>query len=295
MRTYNKETNVRFIAVTGVLSAAAFVLMLIEIPVPMLIPPFIKFDFSDLPALIGAFAMGPLCGILIEFIKNLLHTFVSGSFGVGELSNFMLGAVFVGIAGLIYGLNRTKKGAVTGSLVGALAMALFSLPSNYFIVYPVYYNFMPKDTILAAYQSILPSVKSIGESLLLFNVPFTFVKGMIDVAVTFLVYKKLSPILKGRQATAQETAEVGIICHGIYHRRSYVGICHSHFGWQCGGGDDWDLRKFIMPLTPRIRPVWTSWRRWRRSSDSGIPIPVTARWTTGSSAMRSTQGRSGIT
>ena len=173
MRTRNKETNVRFIAVTGVLSAAAFVLMLIEIPVPMLIPPFIKFDFSDLPALIGAFAMGPLCGILIEFIKNLLHTFVSGSFGVGELSNFMLGAVFVGIAGLIYGLNRTKKGAVTGSLVGALAMALFSLPSNYFIV------------------------KSIGESLLLFNVPFTFVKGMIDVAVTFLVYKKLSPILKG--------------------------------------------------------------------------------------------------
>ncbi|MDY6334614.1 MAG: ECF transporter S component, partial [Lachnospiraceae bacterium] len=100
-------------------------------------------------------------------------------------------------AGLIYGLNRTKKGAVTGSLVGALAMALFSLPSNYFIVYPVYYNFMPKDTILAAYQAILPSVKSIGESLLLFNVPFTFVKGMIDVAVTFLVYKKLSPILKG--------------------------------------------------------------------------------------------------
>ena len=197
MRTYNKETNVRFIAVTGVLSAAAFVLMLIEIPVPMLIPPFIKFDFSDLPALIGAFAMGPFCGILIEFIKNLLHTFVSGSFGVGELSNFMLGAVFVGIAGLIYGLNRTKKGAVTGSLVGALAMALFSLPSNYFIVYPVYYNFMPKDTILAAYQAILPSVKSIGESLLLFNVPFTFVKGMIDVAVTFLVYKKLSPILKG--------------------------------------------------------------------------------------------------
>ena len=270
MRTYNKETNVRFIAVTGVLSAAAFVLMLIEIPVPMLIPPFIKFDFSDLPALIGAFAMGPLCGILIEFIKNLLHTFVSGSFGVGELSNFMLGAVFVGIAGLIYGMNRTKKGAVTGSLVGALAMALFSLPSNYFIVYPVYYNFMPKDTILAAYQAILPSVKSIGESLLLFNVPFTFVKGMIDVAVT-------------------------LICHGIYHRRSYVGICHSHFGWQCGGGDDWDLRKFIMPLTPRIRPVWTSWRRWRRSSDSGIPIPVTGRWTTGSSAMRSTQGRSGIT
>ena len=188
---------VRFIAVTGILSAAAFVLQLIEFPLPFLIPSFIKLDFSDLPALIGSFSLGPICGIAIEFVKNLFHSLVSQSFGVGELSNFLLGAVFVGVAGIIYRFKHNKKGAIIGSLLGAISMALVSLPFNYFIVYPVYYNFMPKDTIVSAYQAIIPSADSIEKCLLIFNVPFTFMKGLIDCLITFLIYKKISPILKG--------------------------------------------------------------------------------------------------
>lgn len=195
VRTDNK---VRSIAVTGVLSGVAFVLQLIEFPVPMFVPPFIKFDFSDLPALVGSYALGPLYGIAIEFIKNLIHVMFSGSFGVGELSNFLLGAVFVGVAGIIYQRNKTKNGAFIASLAGAIAMAAVSLPSNYFVVYPVYYNFMPEETILKAYQLIMPSLKNIFECLLFINVPFTFVKGMIDVAITFMIYKHISPILKGK-------------------------------------------------------------------------------------------------
>ena len=84
--------NTRYIAAVGILSAIAFVLQLIEIPVPMFMPTFIKFDFSDLPALIGAFAYGPVAGVLIELIKNILHSMASQSFGVGEISNFILGA-----------------------------------------------------------------------------------------------------------------------------------------------------------------------------------------------------------
>ena len=76
-------------------------------------------------------------------------------------------------------------------------MAVISFPSNLFIVYPVYYQFMPEETILAAYQTILPGMKSVAQSLLVFIVPFTFVKGILDVAITFAVYKKISPILKG--------------------------------------------------------------------------------------------------
>ncbi len=190
--------RVRYIAVTGVLAGIAFLLQFFEIPLPMIMPTFIKFDFSDLPALVGAFAMGPVSGILIELIKNILHTTTSGSFGVGELSNFMLGAVFVATAGCVYKFQKNKKGAVIGAIVGALAMALVSLPSNYFIVYPVYYNFMPEETILAAYQAIIPGMKSILQSLICFNVPFTFVKGMIDVLITLLIYKHISPILHGR-------------------------------------------------------------------------------------------------
>lgn len=188
----------RAIAVTGVLSAVAFVLQYIEIALPFM-PSFIKFDFSDLPALIGAFSLGPVYGVLIELVKNLIHSLVSQSFGVGEISNFILGAVFCAVAGFIYQRDKSKKGAIIGSIAGAVAMAVISFPSNLFFVYPVYYNFMPKDTIVAAYQLILPWVSSIEQCLLVFNVPFTFAKGMVDVLITLLVYKKLSPILHGRR------------------------------------------------------------------------------------------------
>lgn len=198
-----RERTVRLIAVTGVLSAAAFVLQYLEIGLPIM-PYFIKFDFSDLPALLGAFALGPVSGIVIEFIKNLLHCAVSQSFTVGELSNFILGAVFVGIAGAIYRRKKSKKSALIGSLLGAAAMALVSFPSNYFIVYPFYYLFMggPDQgplTVLKVYQAIMPAVKSIPQALLVFNVPFTFAKGMLSVFITFLIYKPLSPLLHGRR------------------------------------------------------------------------------------------------
>lgn len=198
MSSYNSKRRVRYIAVTGVLSACAFVLQLIELPIPFIMPVFIKFDFSDLPALIGSFSMGPLCGILIELIKNLLHLPVSSSGGIGELSNFILGAVFVAVAGFIYKFNKTKKGAIIASFAGAICMALVSIPSNIFLVYPVYYNFMKKDLILAAYQAIIPSMKSVEQSICCFNMPFTFVKGMIDVLITFLIYKRISPLIKGK-------------------------------------------------------------------------------------------------
>lgn len=198
-KTKSTRLTTRYMAVTAVLAALAFVLQLIEFPVPMLMPTFIKFDLSDLPALIGSFAMGPVCGILVELLKNVLKAILSShSFGVGELSNFILGAVFVGVAGAIYQKDKTKKGAVIGSFVGAITMALVSFPSNLYVVYPVYYNFMPKETIIAAYQAILPAVDSIEKCLLIFNVPFTFIKGMADVVITLLVYKKISPILHGR-------------------------------------------------------------------------------------------------
>ncbi|MCD7709045.1 MAG: ECF transporter S component, partial [Clostridiales bacterium] len=139
------------------LSAIAFILMFLEFSVPFM-PAFIKMDISELPALIGSFAMGPACGVLICLIKNLLHLTVTSTAGVGELSNFVLGVMFVLPAGLMYRLKKTKKMAVAASLVGAALMAVFSVASNYFVVYPFYYNFMPKETIIAAYNAIIQVV-----------------------------------------------------------------------------------------------------------------------------------------
>lgn len=178
------------------LAAVACVLQYLEIPIPIM-PPFIKFDFSDLPALIGAFAYGPIAGILIELIKNLIHCAVSQSATVGELANFLLGAFFVGTAGLIYKCHKTKEMAVVAGIVGAIVMGIMSVPSNYFVVYPFYYKFMPEDVVLQAYQLILPGMKSVFQSLLVFNLPFTIVKGMISVVITIFIYKPLSRVLKG--------------------------------------------------------------------------------------------------
>lgn len=188
--------STRYMAGVAMLSAVAFVLQYIEFPIPIM-PAFIKFDFSDLPALIGAFAYGPLAGVIIEGIKNLIHCAVSQSATVGELSNFILGAVFTAVAGAFYNRNKTKKSALIGSLLGAVAMGLISIPSNYFVVYPFYYNFMPEEVVLSMYQAIAPSMKSIFQCLIVFNLPFTVVKGLLSAVITFLVYKKLSPILKG--------------------------------------------------------------------------------------------------
>ena len=197
MTQTTKAVNVRYLTVTAMLSAVAYILMFLDFSVPFM-PGFIKMDLSELPALIGSFSMGPLCGVMICLVKNVLHLFITTTGGVGELSNFILGVAFVLPAGLIYKHKKTRKTALAGSLLGAVIMAVFSVVSNYFLVYPVYYNFMPEDRILAAYQLILPSMKSILQCLICFNMPFTFVKGLFSVVITFLVYKHISPVLKGR-------------------------------------------------------------------------------------------------
>lgn len=198
----NKRIETRQIAVTAMLSAVAFVLMYVEVAVPVM-PAFVKFDFSDLPALIGAFALGPVYGVIIELIKNILHLVVSQSMFIGELSNFILGAVFTFTAGFIYKKNKNKKTALIGGVVGAVVMGIISVPSNYFIVYPVYVQafFGGDESIcVAMYQAIAPSMKSLIQCLVCFNLPFTIVKGLISVVITMLVYKKLSPILKGHRS-----------------------------------------------------------------------------------------------
>jgi len=184
------------IAMIGMLSAIACILEALNFPIPIM-PSFIKLDFSELPALIGSFAMGPLSGIIICLIKNLFNAMHSMTGGVGELSNFLLGTAFVGTAGVFYKMKKSRKAALTGAFVGAVAMALFGIVSNYFLVYPLYYKMMPKEVILGMYQAINPNVDTILEALIKFNAPFTFGKAMISVVITFLVYKRISPIIKG--------------------------------------------------------------------------------------------------
>ncbi len=205
---------IRNLCITAMLSAIAFVLMFLEFPIPALIPPFVKMDFSDLPALLGAFALGPVYGIVVELVKNLLQLLIKGTSSayIGELFNFLCGAVFAFVAGILYLRRKPKSGsgltkqeirrkgrlaAILSSLLGALAMAIVSVPLNYFVVYPAYvicYG-MPLDSIVGMYQAILPSAGSLFTCLVIFNLPFTFFKGILDALICFFIYKPLSPLL----------------------------------------------------------------------------------------------------
>ena len=198
-----KKDTTHNLTVAAMLSAVAFILMFIEFPIPMLIPAFIKMDFSDLPALLGAFSLGPVYGVIISFMKNLLHIVIKGTSTacVGELSNFILGAIFSAVAGYLYKHHKSRKTAIIGAVAGAVAMGVLSVPSNYFVVYPAYVQFyhMPLEAILGMYQAILPSADSLIKCLILFNLPFTLVKGLLDAVLCMLIYKPLSPILHGRR------------------------------------------------------------------------------------------------
>ena len=195
------KSSIRPLAVTAMLSAVGCVLMMLDFPLPMLIPSFVKMDVSELPALLASFSLGPVYGVTVCLGKTILAALFHGSTGgIGEVCNFLIGAVFTGVAGALYKHRKNRRNAVVASLVGAAAMALVSVPVNYFISYPVYAAmFGGIDAILAAYQELRPGTDGLLECLLVFNMPFTFVKGLIDVALCFLIYKPLSPILHGRR------------------------------------------------------------------------------------------------
>ena len=195
---------VRKLTVIAVLAAVSTALMFFSFNVPLM-PGFIKMDLSELPALVASFTLGPVSGIVVCLIKNLANLAFSTTGGVGELSNFLLGVAFVFPAGLIFKKVQTKSGAVAGALVGSLTMAFLSIPFNFFVVYPIYYNFLPLDAILGMYHVINPFVgtdptnENLLRALITFNMPFTFIKGMLSVVITFLIYKPLAPILKGKR------------------------------------------------------------------------------------------------
>lgn len=193
----SSKTLTRKIAISAMLAAIGVILQMLEIPLPF-IPSFIKLDFSDLPGFIGAFVCGPLAGVLITLIRNVIHIFMGSSAGIGELSNFILSASFVLTAGLIYKKTPNIKGVLIGGVAGAVIMGIVSFPVNNFIIYPLYYSVMgfPQEAILQMYQAIRPSTKSIAEALIVFNVPFTIAKGLISVIITSIIYKPLEKLIK---------------------------------------------------------------------------------------------------
>ncbi len=193
----NQKTMTTKLTVTAMLTAVAVVLQYIEVSVP-LVPSFLKLDFSDIPELIGSFVIGPFWGVIICLLKNLIHLPFTSSVGVGEFSNFILGAIFVLAAGLIYKYHKNKTGALVGCVLGALAMSVCSIVTNYFIVYPIYAQLWASgdmEVIINMYKTLLPFSDTLLKSLVIFNLPFTFFKGIVVAAITMIIYKPLSNLI----------------------------------------------------------------------------------------------------
>ena len=204
-----RKIMIRRIAACAILTAMAVLLMYLEIPLPFM-PVFLKFDFSELPVLIGAFALGPVWGVVIELLKNLIHLPVTQTMGIGELSNFIAGTIYVGTAGIIYHKLRTKKGAAIAMAVSTLVLAIVAIPVNAFITLPLYGSMMgfPLEAIIGMSASANPLVKDKMSLLLAVFVPFNLFKGIVVGLITFFVYKPISKLInKTYDKTHKETAK----------------------------------------------------------------------------------------
>lgn len=185
----------------GVLGAAAAVLMLFEIPL-WFAPGFYKLDFSEVVVLIGSFALGPAAGMMIELVKVLVNLLINGTMtaGIGEIANFIIGCSFVVPASVIYAKHKDRKHAVIGIALGTLFMATAGSLLNAYLLLPAYAKAfgMPIDSLVAAGTAVNPSINSLSDLVLLAVAPFNILKGAASGLITIAVYKKLSPIIKGR-------------------------------------------------------------------------------------------------
>lgn len=196
-----KNRRIRNMVQIGMLAAVATVLMLFEFPL-WFAPSFYQLDFSEVAVLIGAFSMGPAAGVVIEALKILLNFLINGTItaGVGELANFIIGCGLIVPAALIYKRHKTKKNAMLGMAVGTVAMTVVGSLINYFVLLPVYSAALPlpMDALIGMGTKINPAIDGLWTFVLFAVAPFNLLKGVLVSLLTLLLYKHISPLLKGR-------------------------------------------------------------------------------------------------
>lgn len=193
-----KTTLVKMI-IMAMLSAIAVVLMLFDFPL-WFAPPFYKLDFSEVPVLIGAFALGPVAGIIIEFLKILLNFAINftDTAGVGEMANFIIGCSMVVPAAIVYHKNKTLKSAISGLILGTITMAILGGFMNAYVLIPAYSYFfkLPIDSIIAMGTKVNPSITNIKTLIFYAVTPFNLFKGTLISVITLALYKRLSKVIK---------------------------------------------------------------------------------------------------
>lgn len=193
------RTSVRTIVQVGMLGALATILMMFDFPLPFA-PSFYKIDLSEVPVLIGCFALGPVAGAAVELVKILVNLVLTGSGtgGVGEIANFIIGCAFCVPAGIIYRRNRTRKNALIGMITGIVVMTVLGCFVNAYVLLPVYSKAfgMPIDALVGMGTAVNSHITSLTTFVLLAVAPFNLLKGVVVSLIVFLIYKKISPVFK---------------------------------------------------------------------------------------------------
>ena len=191
-----KFFSTKKIAVVGIMSAMAAVLMILDFPIPLIPGGIYKFDFSEIPVMIGAFAYGPATGVVMEFVKIILKLLIKGTSTafIGELANFVVGCSFVIPAATIYMFNKTKKRAIVACVIGTLCMTLGSMLFNWLYLLPAFVKYfnMPMEAIIGMGTKANSSIVDEASFILLATGPFNLIKGIAISIVTMFIYKPLS-------------------------------------------------------------------------------------------------------
>ncbi len=194
----NQRGNTKVLAKVGVLAAVATVLMLFDFPL-WFAPNFYKLDFSEVPVLLGTFALGPAAGVAIEFVKILLNFVLNGTDtgGIGELANFAIGCSFLIPAGIIYRHKKSFSSAIVAMIVGTAALTLVGAVINYYLLLPVYAAVYgaPIQAFINMGSLLNPAIVDLKTLVLYAVVPFNIFKGILISTITLLMYKRVSPIL----------------------------------------------------------------------------------------------------
>ena len=199
----NTNNKTRKLVEIWMLGGIATVLMLFEFPIPFIAPPFYELDFSEVPVLVGAFALGPMAGASIELVKILINLLINGTATafVGEIGNYLLGCSFIIPAALIYKKRKTKKNALIAMVIGTIAMTVFGCFLNAYVLLPTYATAfgMPIDAIVGMGSAINANINDVMTFVIIAVAPFNIIKGIIVSVITLLIYKHISPILKGNR------------------------------------------------------------------------------------------------
>ena len=196
-----KQSPARRVAYVGIFAAIAAVLMYLEFPLPFA-PAFYEIDFSEIPVLICSFSMGPVAGVVCEFLKVVLKLFLKGTSTafVGDLANFVVGCALILPASVAYFANKTKKGAVIGMAVGTVCITVVGSLFNAVYLIPAFsvlYD-TPLDVIIGMGTDINPAITSVNTLVLFAVAPFNLLKGVADSIITFLLYKHIERLLRMR-------------------------------------------------------------------------------------------------